>query len=67
MTTLSEQLRAAIRDSGMSLRELANEVAISDAILSRFMRAERSMNLETAEKLCAYLRLELQEVRRTRR
>ncbi len=62
MKTLSSQLRDAIRNCGMSHRELAANVDISDAILSRFMRAERSMNLETAEKLCAYLGLELREV-----
>ncbi|MGD9765992.1 MAG: helix-turn-helix domain-containing protein [Candidatus Binatia bacterium] len=67
MSTLSEQLRNAIRESGMSLHDLSNEVGISGGILSRFMRAERSMTLETAEKLCAFFGLELSPVRKGRR
>jgi len=62
MQTLSTALRTAIRDCGQSQFEIANAIGILHGILSRFMREERSMNLETAEKLCAYLGLELREV-----
>ena len=62
MQPLSTVLRTAIRDCGQSQFEIANTIGISHGILSRFMREERSMNLETAEKLCAYLGLELREV-----
>ncbi len=67
MNTLSNQLRSAIRNSGMTERELAATVGISNAIISRFMRDERSMTLETAEKLCAHLQLELREVQKRSR
>ncbi len=66
MKTLSDTLREAIRDSGMSQDEIANAIGISAGILSRFMRAERSMNLATAEKLAKFFRLELREVREQR-
>jgi len=62
MGQLSDTIRNAIRESGQTLNGIAAEVGISDGIISRFMRAERSMNLETAEKLCAYFDLELREV-----
>jgi len=62
MQTLSTALRAAIRNSGKTQLEIANAIGISNGILSRFMREERSMNLETADKVCAYLALELREV-----
>ena len=62
MGQLSDTIRNAIRESGQTLNAIAAEVGISDGIISRFMRAERSMNLETAEKLCAYFNLELHKV-----
>lgn len=62
MTTLSTAIRNAIRDSGQTQLEIANAIGISNGILSRFMREERSMNLDTADKVCAYLGLELREV-----
>ena len=67
MGQLSDTIRNAIRESGQTLNAIAAEVGISDGIISRFMRAERSMNLETAEKLCAYFKLELREVVKRRR
>lgn len=63
MKTLSDKLREVIRDSGMSQEEIANAIGISAGILSRFMRAERSMNLATVEKLAKFFQLELREVR----
>jgi transcriptional regulator with XRE-family HTH domain len=60
-------MRAAIRNSGSSYCEIADAVGISAGIISRFMREERSMNLETAEKLCAHLQLELREVQKRSR
>ena len=63
MGQLANKLREAIRNSGATQMEIAQAVDISDGIISRFMREERSMNLATAEKLCAYLQLELREVK----
>ena len=62
MQTLSDSIRQAIANAGQSQCEIAQAIGISPGILSRFMRAERSMNLDTADKVCAYLSLELREV-----
>jgi ribosome-binding protein aMBF1 (putative translation factor) len=69
MGQLAHKLREAIRNSGATQMEIAQAVGISDGIISRFMREERSMNLETAEKLAEHFGLELREapVRRSRR
>src|SRR5262245_39063489 len=56
---LAEQLRQAVRACGLSLNQLARETGLHQAQLSRFLRGERSMRLEAAEKLCEYLGLRL--------
>ena len=57
--TLSEQLRAAIVDSGLSLQQLARESGVDVSILSRFARRERTMTLELADRLAIRLGLAL--------
>ncbi len=52
---LSEQIREAIRQSGVSLYELGRHATIDPSILSRFMRGERSPTLGTAERVLAAL------------
>jgi transcriptional regulator with XRE-family HTH domain len=52
---LSELIREAIRQSGVSLYELGNHATVDPSILSRFMRGERSPTLETAERVLAAL------------
>ena len=56
---LSDALRAAIQDSGISLQQLARESGVDVSILSRFVRAERTMTLELADRLAARLRVQL--------
>ena len=58
--TISEQLRTAIVDSGLSLQHVARESGVNVAALSRFVRSERSMTLESADRLAEYLSLDLQ-------
>lgn len=53
--TLSEQIRDAIRQSGVSLYELGNHATVDPSVLSRFMRGERSPTLETAERVLTAL------------
>lgn len=60
MGKIAEQLRRAVQESGQSLYAIANATDMSQGILSRFMRSERTMTLDTAEKLTDYLGLELQ-------
>lgn len=56
---LAEQLRAAIRQSGLSGNQVAYRAGVPQAVVSRFLRGERSITLNTAAKLAAALGLEL--------
>lgn len=62
--SISDQLKAAIRSSGLSLGEISRGTGIATPVLSRFMSGEesshRDIRLEkTADKLAEYLKLEL--------
>ncbi len=64
-TTISQVLREAITGSGESLADLERATGVSNAVLSRFVRGERTLTLPTADKLARHLGLEL--VKRERR
>ncbi len=51
--------------SGESLADIERATGISNAVLSRFVRGERTLTLPTADKLARHLGLEL--VKRERR
>jgi hypothetical protein len=52
---LAEAIREAIRASGQSAGLLGATSGVDKAIISRFLRDERSITVETAEKLLAAL------------
>jgi transcriptional regulator with XRE-family HTH domain len=56
---LVAQLREAIRNSGRTLTELEQACGIGKDRLSRFVRGERGIGLEAAERICAALNLRL--------
>ncbi len=56
---LSGALRRAIRDSGLSYLKLEQETGVHRASVSRFVAGERSLRLDVADKLAAYLGLTL--------
>jgi plasmid maintenance system antidote protein VapI len=56
---LADQLRQAIADCGLSLNALGRVSGVHQAQLSRFLRAERTLTLPAAARLCAYLGLQL--------
>jgi transcriptional regulator with XRE-family HTH domain len=56
---LAGQLRQAIRACGLSLNELERRCGVSHAALSRFLRAERTLTLPLASKVCTALGLVL--------
>lgn len=63
---ISDPLRAAVRDSRMSLSALAKEAGITASILSRFMAHETRLRIDHADQLARCLGLELRMVKRRR-
>ena len=56
---MSDVVRQAIEASGLSLAELERRAGLSPAQLSRFVRGERTITLESVEKLAEVLRLRM--------
>lgn len=65
--SLSESLRAAIRDRGWTYAELERKTGVCRASILRFMRHEQSIQLAKADLLCEFLDLELRQARTTRK
>jgi transcriptional regulator with XRE-family HTH domain len=65
---MTKVIQDTIRDSGLSVLEVARRAGITQGQLSRFMRDERTLTLPAAEKVCRVLGLELRPVpKRTRK
>lgn len=56
---LAEQLRLAMKESGLGVNELGRHCGVDQSQLSRFLRAERSLTLEAAGKVAAFLGMTL--------
>jgi transcriptional regulator with XRE-family HTH domain len=56
---LEEQLRQAITKTGLSLHEIGRRSGVAAPIVSRFMRADRSLTLPVVARLCRALGLRL--------
>jgi plasmid maintenance system antidote protein VapI len=61
--TLSETLRQAIVASKMPLLSLQQATGVQRASIKRFIRHERSIRLDKADKLAAYFGLALQPIK----
>ena len=59
MTTITDQLKKAIRESELSKWKLAQVAKVDQGVISRFMAGERDLKLETAAKIVAALEMEL--------
>jgi len=57
--TMTDVLKAAIEQGGISRYRIARETGILETSLSRFMRGETSLRLDKADVLADYLGLEL--------
>jgi plasmid maintenance system antidote protein VapI len=57
--SLVEVLRREILGAGKSVFAVAKEAQVSQPILSRFLSGKRGITLQTAERLCHSLGLEL--------
>ena len=64
---MTQIIQQAIRDSGLSINEVARRAGVDAGALSRFMRNERNMILPQIEKLCRVLELSLQLTRKSRK
>jgi len=60
---LTEQLRAAVRDSGLSVRQLALRAGLPYAVVHRFVNEQADLNMRTASKLATLVGLELRPIR----
>ncbi len=57
---LVEQLRRAVRDSGFSVKRVAEMTEIPQPVLTRFVSGNRdNLTLETAWKLCRLFKMRL--------
>jgi len=54
-----EELREALLDCEDSYREVGRQIGVDHALLTRFAKGEKSLSVETAEKLAEYLGLRL--------
>lgn len=60
-------IRLAFERSGLSIKALSRRAGIPYASAHGFVKNGRNLSLETVEKLCATLGLELRPVRRGKR
>jgi plasmid maintenance system antidote protein VapI len=58
-SSLADQLRQAIIDSGQSHYALAKSTGIAQPIVTRFVNGTRSISLESASALAAYFEMTL--------
>ena len=66
-TDISETLREAIVDSGISFRQLEKRTGLQRASITRFVHEERDLYLWSAALLAEELGLELQSKKRGRK
>lgn len=62
--SMPEVIRAAIQADPRTVYRLCQESGIDPAVLGRFVRRERGLNLETADRICHVLGLTLCPTRR---
>ena len=61
--SVSQQLRDAIGDCGLSVRELGRRAEVDPGQIHRFLGATRGLTTETVDRLAAELGLRLVEQR----
>lgn len=52
-------IRNAILKSGRSVNDIAKQAEVSQSVLSRFVRGERTITLPLASRVCGVLKLRL--------
>jgi plasmid maintenance system antidote protein VapI len=66
MKTITKALQEAMKSYG-SVYAVARDSGLHQAQLQRFANDERSLRLDTADRLAAFFKLELQPVKPTKR
>lgn len=66
-TNFSDQLRAIVRECGISPADIARQTGIDKSTLSRFLSGERGLPMATLDSLSKFLRLEIRLVGPTQR
>jgi len=61
---LTEQLLAAIEDSGKSINSISIAAGVPQPVLQRFASGERDIRLETAAKIADYFGMRLTKPKR---
>ena len=61
---ISDLLRKTISKSEQPLLKIERETGVKRASIMRFLRGERSLRLDIADKLAAYFGLELQPTKK---
>ena len=56
---LTDQLRQAIDDSGMTRYRIAQETGIDESTLAKFYHGTRGLSLDNLDLLCEYLGLRI--------
>lgn len=59
-----DTLRQAIEGSGLNITELSRKSKVDKGQISRFVNEERTLTLESAEKIAEVLKLELKKRKR---
>jgi hypothetical protein len=57
--SLADTIKQAILATGKSVNSVASQSGVSQPILHRFLTGQRGITLDTAERVCSYLKLEL--------
>ncbi len=60
-TGLCNQLRRFIAESGLTMRQIAQEADVAHTVVSRFAKGDRDVSLASAERIARALSLKLVE------
>jgi plasmid maintenance system antidote protein VapI len=64
---ITDALRKAINDSGITSKALARETGVQRPSIVRFRRGDQSLRLDLADRIAAYFGLELTPRKATKR
>ena len=63
--TITEQLREAVENCGMTRYAIAQQTGIPESVLCRFVTGCKGLRTDSIDPLCEFLGLELRPIKRT--